>query len=143
MRRQVSHNIAKKKWVMKLMVRWYHQQGNHTAGTNQTLAMLLLRFWLMQGQEEIRECEGECYECRKSKGKATHQAMAPLPKMRLKIALRAFARRVVDFEGPFITIQGRGKRRAKRCLCLFTCLRAAHPEIAYGLDTDAFLNAFC
>ncbi len=50
----------------------------------------------------------------------------------------------VDFGGPFITIQGRGKRRAKRYLCLFTCLstRAVHLEIAFGLDTDSFLNAF-
>ena len=46
--------------------------------------------------------------------------------------------------GPFITIQGRGKRREKQHLCLFTCLatRAIHLEIAYGLSTDSFLNAF-
>ena len=71
--------------------------------------------------------------------------MAILPKIRLKMPLRAFARTVVDFGGPFITMQGRGKRRAKRYLCLFTCLtsRAVHLEIAYGLDTDSFLNAFC
>ena len=50
----------------------------------------------------------------------------------------------MDFGGPFITIQGRGKRREKRYLCLCTCLatRAVHLELAYGLSTDSFLNAF-
>lgn len=137
--------LPRKEWETKLIVRWCHQQGNHTAGTNQTLAMLSSRFWLMQGREEIRECEGECYECRKRRAKAAQQVMAPLPKIRLKMPLRAFARTAVDFGGPFITIQGRGRRRTKRYLCLFTCLtsRAVHLEIAYGLDTDSFLNAFC
>ena len=70
--------------------------------------------------------------------------MAPLPLARLQTSLKAFTRTAVDFGGPFITIQGRGKRREKRYLCLFTCLatRAVHLEIAFGLDTDSFLNAF-
>ena len=64
--------------------------------------------------------------------------------IRLKLPLKAFVHVAVDFAGPFATIQGRGKRRAKRYLCLFTCLlsRAVHLEMAHGLDTDSFLNAF-
>ena len=70
--------------------------------------------------------------------------MAPLPLSRLKSSFRMFTRTAVDFGGPFITVQGRGKRREKRYLCLFSCLatRAVHLEIAFGLDTDFFLNAF-
>ena len=70
--------------------------------------------------------------------------MAPLPRSRLKLPLRVFARVSVDYGGPFHTIQGRGKRRAKRYLCLFTCLasRAVHLEMAFALDSDSFLNAF-
>ena len=70
--------------------------------------------------------------------------MAPLPKIRLKFPLRAFARVAVDYTGLFITIQGRGQRRAKCYLCLFTCLtsRAVHLEMSYGMDADSFLNAF-
>ena len=72
--------------------------------------------------------------------------MAPLPKIRLKFPLRAFAQVAVDYAGPFITIQGRGQRRAKRYLSLFTCLtsRAVHLEMSYGMNTDSVLNAhFC
>ena len=62
----------------------------------------------------------------------------------MKTSLRAFTRTSVDFGGPFVTIQGRGKRRQKRYLCLLTCMAtmAVHLEMAYGLDTDSFLNAF-
>ena len=58
--------------------------------------------------------------------------------------MRAFAQTAVDYGAPFFTTQGRGKTRLKRWLCLFTCLasRAIHCEMAFGLDTDSFLNAF-
>ena len=70
--------------------------------------------------------------------------MAPLPSIRLAMSLRAFERVAVDYGRPFITMQGRGKRREKRYLCLFTCLatRAVHLEMAFALDTDSFFNAF-
>ena len=73
-----------------------------------------------------------------------NQIMAPLPLNRLETSLRVFTKVAVDFGGPFITIQGRGRRREKRYLCLFTCLtsRAVHLEIAYGLDVDSFMRAF-
>ena len=81
--------------------------------------------------------------CQKRKAKITQQIMAPLPLNRLSTSLRAFTRVAVDFGGPFMTVQGRGKPRQKRYLCLFTCLasRAVHLEMAYGLDVDCFLNA--
>ena len=54
------------------------------------------------------------------------------------------AKHLLNFGGPFITKQGRGKTCQKRYLCLFTCLatRAVHLEVAFSLDTDSFLNAF-
>ena len=62
----------------------------------------------------------------------------------MKLSLRAFTRTAVEFGGPFVTIQGRGKQQQKCYLCLFTCLasRAVYLEVAYGLDTDSFLRAF-
>lgn len=55
----------------------------------------------------------------------------------------AFARTVIDYNGPYVTIQGRVKYWQKRYLCFFTCLtiRAVHLEIAFAMDTNKFLNA--
>jgi hypothetical protein len=68
--------------------------------------------------------------------------MAPLPYIRVRTSMRAFSYAAVDYAGPFVTTQGRGRCRQKRYLSLFTCLscRAVHLEIAFSLDT--FFNAF-
>ena len=136
--------LPRKSWVTKLIVKDFHEHGKHAAGTNQTLAALSARYWIIAGRKVIREWEKECAECRRRKAKACQQVMAPLPISRLTTSLRAFTKTAVDFGGPFITVQGREKRRLKRYLCLFTCpaTRAVHLEVAFGLDTDSFLNAF-
>ncbi|XP_067050193.1 uncharacterized protein [Acropora muricata] len=136
--------LPRKNCVTKLIVKHYHEKDNHTGGTNQLLAALSTRFLIISGREEIREWEKECNECQRRKAKAGKQIMAPLPQIRLRFSLRAFAQTAVDYGGPFITVQGRRTRRQKRYLCLFTCLatRAAHLEMVYALDTDSFLNAF-
>ena len=102
------------------------------------------RFGIVSGREEIRDWEKECSECKRKNAKAANQIMAPLPNIRLKTSMRAFCYTAVDYACPFFTIQGRGERRQKRYLCLFTCLscRAVHLEISFSMDTDSFLNAF-
>ena len=98
---------------------------------------------LLQPREEIREYERECNMCKRRRGKTITQ-MAPIPGIRLRFTLHPFDQTAVDYAGPFTTVQGRGVRRRQRWLCLFTCLstRAAHLEMAFGLETDSFLNAF-
>ena len=93
----------------------------------------------------VRNVTEACAECRRRFTiKIGHQMMAPLPKSRLQSSLRAFEKVGGDYGGPFLTKQGRGRTRAKRYLCLFTCLttRAVHLEMSYSLDTDSFINAF-
>ena len=82
--------------------------------------------------------------CRRRKAKLATQVMAPLPDIRLKMSLQPFTNVAVDYAGPFTKIQKRSIRRAKRYLCLFTCLntRAIHLEMSFKMDTDSFLNAF-
>ena len=126
-----------------LIVKHFHELRNH-GGTNDVLSALSTVYWVVHAREEIHRVEHACLECRRRKAKTAKQIMAPLPDIRLNMPMRAFAHTSVDYGGPFITIQGRGKRREKRYLCLFTCLasRAVHLEMAFGLDTDSFLCAF-
>ena len=97
-----------------------------------------------KSNENIHKKNGGSYYVVSANKASYQQIMAPLPLSRIKTSLRAFTKTTVDFGGPFVTVQGREKRREKRYLCLFTCMttRAVHLEIAYGLDTDLFLNAF-
>ena len=122
-----------KGWVTKLIVKDFHEHGKHAAGTNRTLAALSAQYWIIAGREVIRELEKKCAERRQRKAKTCQQVMSPLSISRLTMSLRAFTKTAVDFGGPFITVQGRGKRRLKRYLCLFTCLatRAVHLEVAF------------
>lgn len=69
--------------------------------------------------------------------------MARLPAIRLEATMKPFTNCLVDFSGPHLTVQGRGKVRAKQYLCLFLCLQThcCHVEMALSLDTNGFLNA--
>jgi hypothetical protein len=136
--------LPRKNWLTKLLVKQYHELQGH-GGTNQTLAAISAKFWIVSGREAIREWERECAGCKKRRARPGSQQMAPLPDARVLTSLKAFSHTAVDMGGPFTTVQGRGKRRLKRYLALFTCLktRAVHLEMTYSLDTDSFLNAFC
>lgn len=131
--------------VTKLVIADAHERLGHGAGVEQVLTELRSRFWIVKGRRMVRNVTEACAECRhRFTMKIGHQMMAPLPKSRLQSSLRAFEKVGVDYGGPFLTKQGRGRTRAKRYLCLFTCLttRAVHLEMSYSLDTDSFINAF-
>ena len=130
-------------WVTALIVKYYHELANHAAGTNFVLCQISQRYWIVAGREEIRKWEAQCNECKRRKNKVASQIMAPLPSSRTRKTCRAFDQAAVDYADPIKTVQGRGKKRQKRWLCVFTCMttRAVHLEVAFGLDTDSFLNA--
>lgn len=136
--------LPRKDYCTRLIVKFYHENGKHICGTNQTLAALSTKYWIVAAREAIRDWERQCAKCKLQKSQPQKQIMAPLPEVRLKMSMRAFAQTAVDYGGPFYTVQGRRRQREKRYLCLFTCFstRAVHLEVAYGLDTDSFLNAF-
>ena len=128
----------------QLIVLHAHRTLGHGSGTEHTLTQLRTKFWIPQGRRVVRNVVERCPECRRRfSTKPAGQMMAPLPRSRLS-SMRAFEKVGVDYAGPFKTKQGRGTIRAKRYLCLFTCLttRAVHLEMSYSLDTDSFINAF-
>ena len=131
--------------VTRLVVFDAHERLGLGAGVEQVLTELRSHFWIVKGRRMVRNVTETCAECqRRFTKKIGNQMMAPLPRSRLQSSLKAFEKVGVDYGGPFLIKQGRGRTRAKRYLCLFTCLttRAVHLEMSYSLDTDSFINAF-
>ena len=136
--------LSRRHWVMKIIVKYYHEQANHTAGTNRGLSQVSEKYWIVVASEEIRKWERECNMCKRRRGKTTTQIMAPIPEIRVRFTFRPFDQTAVDYAGPFTTVQRRGVRRQKRWLYLFTRLstRTVHLEMAFGLDTESFLHVY-
>ena len=128
--------------ITQLIVKQYHEDGNHVRGTNGTLCDISSRFWIISAREEIRSWETNCNGCKRRKASPAVEIMSPLPQSRLGESMKVFNSCGIDFAGPFETKVGRGKIRNKRYLCLFTCMavRAVHLEMAYSLTTDSFIN---
>ena len=135
--------LSKDHRVTELIIKQCHEDNKHVAGTNHLLSILSSEYWIVCAREAIRKWENKCNYCKKIKSTKRHQIMAPLPDMRTTMSLRAFSNIGCDFAGPFETVQGRGRARMKRYLCLFTCceVRAVHLEMCNSLDTNSFINA--
>jgi hypothetical protein len=135
--------VPSRNHLCTLLVRHYHTRCKHAKGTNALLAETRQRFWILNGRAEIKRFQQSCILCIKIKKKQGEQLMASLPSFRVTVPIRAFAKCGIDFAGPF-TVKITRFKRDKRYICLFTCLcsRAVHLEVAHGLDTQSFLNAF-
>ena len=136
--------LPKKHYVTRLIVQYYHESEAHRMGVNYTINHLREKYLVIHVREEVKRVNRECRECaRRFKVQPVQQQMAPLPQIRLQMTTKPFANCAVDFGGPYLTIQGRGRSRAKRYLCLFLCLQThcCHLEMATSLEIDAFLNA--
>ncbi|XP_043201259.1 uncharacterized protein LOC122370062 [Amphibalanus amphitrite] len=129
--------------ISRLIIRQLHEDTEHGLGVEHTLASLRTRFWVPAAREMIKKCIHQCVKCQKLRKSAETQVMAPKQSNQVRTRFRAFDKTAVDFAGPFLTKQGRGKVRQKRYLCIFTCLqvRAVHLEMTYGLDTSSFIRA--
>ena len=114
-------------------------------GVNYTLNHLRSRYHVIHSRQEVKACIHNCFECkRRFRLHPAKQQMAPLPQFRLQMTNRPFTNCATDYGAPYLTMQGRGRARTKRYLCLFVCLqtRCCHLEMATSLDTGSFMNAF-
>jgi len=129
--------LPEKHPVTALRIAHEDAANNHTAGVNHLLSCLNTEFWIVHGPAAVKRHRSNCPACKKIWAKPAKQQMAPLPEFRTSEPQRAFCRVGVDYAGPFLTKQGRGKSRMKRYLCVFTCLhsRAVHLEMARSTTT--------
>ena len=135
--------LPKNHAVSKLVIQHIHAEAEHGMGIEHTLAELRTIFWIPAAREMIKSCIRRCVTCQKLQKKPEVQEMAPMTNAQVQPSLRAFDKCAVDYAGPFLTKQGRGKTRQKRYLCIFVCLqtKASHLELAYSLDTTSFIRA--
>ena len=103
--------------LTRLIIVNRHEKIGHNSGVEHLLTEVRSRFWVIKERRTVRSIVEKCLGCWRLKAKPIEQRMAPLPKSRLELPLRAFDRIGTDYGGPFYTKQGRRKPRAKRYLC--------------------------
>ena len=138
--------LPRKNHVTKMIVKYYLESEGHRMGVNYTINHLREKFSVIHVRQEIKRANKECSECaRHFRIQPAQQQTAPLPQIRLQMTTRPFTNCAVDFAGPYLTVQGRGRTRTKRYLCLFLCLQThcCYLEMATSLETGAFLNVLC
>ena len=123
-----------------LIIRDCHERNGHV-GSNQTIAIVRRKFWVVKGPSTVRRVLNSCIKCRRQHQRPISQVMAPLPTARVTQGLPPFSSVGVDYFGPLNVKYRRGT--AKRYGCVFSCMstRAIHIEVSSDLSTDSFVQA--
>ena len=112
--------LPKKHSVTQLIIKYHHELDCHEIGVNYTLDHLREKYHVINSRQEAKRYIQNCYECkRRFRLHPAKQQMAPLPQFRFEMTYRPLTNCATDFGGPYLTIQGRGRVRTKRYLCLF------------------------
>ncbi|XP_036345643.1 uncharacterized protein LOC118754877, partial [Rhagoletis pomonella] len=123
-------------------VQFVHRQNYH-AGPKALVALIRLRFWIINARDLARRVVRSCVHCVRYRPKLEGQIMGQLPVERLTPS-RPFARCGVDFCGPVNTyLRLRGKVPYKSYIAIFVCFatKAVHVEVVSDLSSDAFIAA--
>lgn len=133
--------LPKNHTVTVLIIKDIHAKSHCSYGMNWTLDEFMKRFTVKSARQQVKKVLRKCRGCKIHFGKCKPPIMAPILSVRLKNSMAVFISTACDFAGPIVTVIGRGRKRQKRYLCIFTCMevRAVHIEVAYSLETDDFL----
>ncbi|XP_052750703.1 uncharacterized protein LOC128200650 [Galleria mellonella] len=116
------------------MVMQRHVQLQH-AGTNQLIADIRTRYWIIGSRRLVRSVISNCVICMRYRSQPLQAPAAPLPNERM--ACNApFQNTGVDLAGPLYL------RNGEKCwIVLYTCAvyRAVHLELTRSLSTEAFM----
>lgn len=132
---------AKVNHIALLILRHLHEQVAH-GGRFLTHGQLRSQgFFMIAASTEIKRLIHQCITCTKARGRPSQPKMASLPPERLR-RVPPFSACGTDYSGAFFIKQGR--TTVKRYIVVFVCLvtKATHIEVAYSLDTSAFIMAF-
>lgn len=131
-------------WLSKLIIESCHRRTLH-GGTQLTLGLLRLRFWVPQGRAVVKRMLHRCVTCTRWRANTPQPLMGDLPRGRVTPA-RPFLRTGVDYAGPIFirTTKERGQRAHKAFIVVFVCLcsRTVHLDVVSDYSSDAFLAAF-
>lgn len=135
--------LPKRARLTALIILSAHDVSNHCYGAAFVLSQLRTKYWIIAGRQAVKKVLRTCKTCQENFAKPQPPKMAPLPLPRVGEPLLAFWHVGVDYTGAVKTKQGRGQRRQKRYIVVFTCLqtRAIHLELAENLETDGFIQA--
>ena len=91
--------IPAKHILTRMIIRYYHTKYKHAPSS--TLDNILRRqFWIVQGKVECRRVVEECFLCKKSNARLSHQRMGPLHDSILRYQItRPFRALHIDYTG--------------------------------------------
>lgn len=118
----------------------------HHCGTEQLLAAVHTRYWILSGRRESRKVTRSCLNCFRLNPSELPIKMGDLPKDRVTRYLRPFAISGIDYAGPMLIRESRRRGRvhtSKTYIALFICFntKTIHLELVTDLTTEAFMAA--
>ncbi|XP_018301866.1 uncharacterized protein [Mycetomoellerius zeteki] len=109
-----------------------------------TLYHLRQKYWLTDGQNQVRKIVHSCVRCFRFNASNVEYKMGNLPPARVRETI-PFGITGVDFCGPFHIKEKKHRNRAriKVYICVFVCMtiKAVHLEVVSDLTSDGFLAA--